>query len=1450
MSRQRQIKPVTGDETFRSHLAPVAITLPRRLCESELRRLPVARTAFCYYAKMRTITSDGGQEETVSVRRSESADAEGIDSLISPSALAVFGRVNVIQLLEKANLAVTLANEKDDILAHAAFFDHPTGGLVDQAHWEPFLHEHFIVENCTPLNTLFLHLFVAQPDFATASVKEIMRAAFNAVAELEHVLLLRPNVDHIEPALDALFEPLQRLTDPGPQCAVLICHRAEHCPRLHIRPARVDDHDDVMHLFEHQTKLSSVISQPYFLVEVIEAQNEVNHAAVCEIAGVTVGFISVSADVDLKELRDSFDLSGVSGLYKPGADKEELRRTQSSASQQQEETQETGGGGSSDKPSAFSIEFFIIDKNYEMRSADFIPYVFKLFPDLDVCMITVPTVSPEFPLLQSFLRVPARPFSLLLRELYVFHRDGLRPVDVRPAVAADRPAVTALVEGLRRQEALLQDLDWYNRSRCGPDSVPLQAFVAQVDSRVVGVLIIRDEQDVEYLRAHYNLENFIYFSHHSYEEHARIRHFVLLPSFQHFTRHLFQEVLRLAHRSCLHHRLYPPGRSQENSCVHHLDWVLSCAVPVRPRRQIIYPLEELGINAPSRRITEDQAPFALSLLSRKLTMEPKVTVNARIVVVGASDTGLSFLEVLCCCPHLRFTNLTLISTHGLPGDHDHEDVGFLSTSHAYSSRDLAQLPLHSCVSVVTGKMVGINRKSKHVRVSGGQKVPYDHLILCTGLQYQVPCPSSVDLNQPVTNHQLQLPSAHRRFTGPVPSNLLTLNDLHDCMAARRWLCSNFVELEGNAIVYGNNIDVYTAVEALLGLGIGGARIHLVLTPPEPGASCFGDPAVQKAVVTALEKAQVRVHHGCLLAHMNNGEHPDPLTSVSFTTDQEPLHLQCAVFINLSNRGVDRDVFRSINGSHLAFDSRLVIDATFQTSDPAVRGAGPLTKFSRCYHADEWSHAHFNSKEVGQELAAAMLPLFDPTLEQPDEETQREVDRLVPLYRGAKIQGGKLPGGLNYLHVTKPSATVLTGPAVKPLKDGGIMTGRVETGNYFCLHLDDFELVETLTCLSLKPLPVSNYLMLYGKPQQLLGQLSTRYHQGLVHDLYSFFRQSSCLAVYHDRFSDFEQELQQITASRSKDGAWRQRQQQKPAEDGEDTLDTQTAAAVRSSAVKFLSYNRNLLPMFSCPVKSQKPWCPERTTSTSTSTSSSTEPAHICPTDSSACVLVAPTSCDLCKDDDTIKHREKTSNKGSLSCWSLVSHSLVLDSGLFTVITVSLHRDTTEASEHFCLVCVTVSNRGQRSAAGQHTKHFCISKTFLKVHPTHPPTHPTSSSSSSSSSKQIKRTWCEEKAAAAAVRLSESRTHEQFDSSLKLKRLNRHKKVTGQRKSYYITSINVEETPRCRHMTVVTLSRRKPDVGSCEAAADLFLCLFPAAAAAAVFLLHVTRLVIRHESNTT
>lgn len=114
-----------------------------------------------------------------------------------------------------------------------------------------------------------------------------------------------------------------------------------------------------------------------------------------------------------------------------------------------------------------------------------------------------------------------------------------------------------------------------------------------------------------------------------------------------------------------------------------------------------------------------------------------------------------------------------------------------------------------------------------------------------------------------------------------------------------------------------------------------------------------------------------------------------------------------VLLNLSNRGVDRDAFRSINDSFLVFDSRLVVDASFCTNDPVIFGAGPLTKFSCGYHADHWSHAHFSSRQVGQELAAALLPMFDPTLEAPEEPSGLMEERLVPLYQQPKIQGLKV-----------------------------------------------------------------------------------------------------------------------------------------------------------------------------------------------------------------------------------------------------------------------------------------------------------------------------------------------------------------------------------------------------------------------------------------------------------
>ena len=47
------------------------------------------------------------------------------------------------------------------------------------------------------------------------------------------------------------------------------------------------------------------------------------------------------------------------------------------------------------------------------------------------------------------------------------------------------------------------------------------------------------------------------------------------------------------------------------------------------------------------------------------------------------------------------------------------------------------------------------------------------------------------------------------------------------------------------------------------------------------------------------------------------------------------------------------MFKAVNDAYLVFDRRLVVDKGFQTNDPCIFAAGPVTKFSRKYYAEDW-----------------------------------------------------------------------------------------------------------------------------------------------------------------------------------------------------------------------------------------------------------------------------------------------------------------------------------------------------------------------------------------------------------------------------------------------------------------------------------------------------------------
>lgn len=134
-------------------------------------------------------------------------------------------------------------------------------------------------------------------------------------------------------------------------------------------------------------------------------------------------------------------------------------------------------------------------------------------------------------------------------------------------------------------------------------------------------------------------------------------------------------------------------------------------------------------------LDEEEPPFALCFSTKRLLSEPKIIKNSRIVVVGASDTGISFVEALLSISYLQFSNITLISPGGLPHHHVPDKKGNLKAySTSYTFEELKKLMLESRLQVIDSRMTDIDRSDKNVILHDRRVIPYDTLILTMGIQ--------------------------------------------------------------------------------------------------------------------------------------------------------------------------------------------------------------------------------------------------------------------------------------------------------------------------------------------------------------------------------------------------------------------------------------------------------------------------------------------------------------------------------------------------------------------------------------------------------------------------------------------------------------------------------------------------------------------------------------------
>lgn len=74
---------------------------------------------------------------------------------------------------------------------------------------------------------------------------------------------------------------------------------------------------------------------------------------------------------------------------------------------------------------------------------------------------------------------------------------------------------------------------------------------------------------------------------------------------------------------------------------------------------------------------QEGAVFSLSMIAKKNLNFIKESNNTRIVVVGGSDTGISFIESLLTIKNVTFTNIMLLCPGGLITMHVNSQKQFL-----------------------------------------------------------------------------------------------------------------------------------------------------------------------------------------------------------------------------------------------------------------------------------------------------------------------------------------------------------------------------------------------------------------------------------------------------------------------------------------------------------------------------------------------------------------------------------------------------------------------------------------------------------------------------------------------------------------------------------------------------------------------------------------------------
>lgn len=798
---------------------------------------------------------------------------------------------------------------------------------------------------------------------------------------------------------------------------------------------------------------------------------------------------------------------------------------------------------------AFCLVLYCIDEAFDSFGIEFLETAFEQFPEREYMIITQPHTCPENSLMSFFTLVDKKPSNTFSHVLYIMHRDCLmyKNLKVQRATERDLDKADYLLSTQNHPEELSEKI----KKSIEILENPLATFAVHCNNDLVGLFVMTKDINIKYYQSHFDIEEFIIIKEHPREAHTRLCYSLLNPIFLKCQRLIIKDILRLMNKTCMYfeindmtviptvfHELF---YARVRKFPHFLNkpWDHEKAVDEEPDG---LPNQD-GIERRYR--DEKESCFGLCFITKKLLSEPKIIVSHRIVVVGASDTGLSFIESLLSNMYLRFTNIYLLAPGGLPYYHmKSDDENMRASSTSYLLPELVRLMLESRVTVIDARLVEVEREDKRIKLNDDTMIKYDILVLTMGLNDSI----------------LQQIGRVSRGIAPVPENKIYLDGImsiddpylyqHFRPNGNLMAILNHRKQPGTTVVYGFTLHVFCFVQGLIHKGISPTRIKIVIPPlefeEEEGVDpLFGgdenvlanhpafenDEIIEEKVFTSLRQMGVQIFKNFKLKNVNTDE-KNNLNSLVFYNSEEEKTIMCKILVTAGRVDVDHEVFYAIHNNGLVFNGRVIVNNQFLTTDSNIYAAGSLCEFSqqfkhlspgRCLRMDR-----YNGREIGVKLSRSVLGMIEiDSLKGLFEDTKDEMHYFY-MPRG---KGGVLPGGFFYYFIQAPKYADPKEIRNKPKNRPDVISDTLKidangasTGHYIKFTFSNIGLVESVTYLSKEPIEVPSLWRFVGLSETYLNKLSERFNSKLLPDVAEFLSENWAIAVYHDKFAEFSNDI--------------------------------------------------------------------------------------------------------------------------------------------------------------------------------------------------------------------------------------------------------------------------------------------------------------------------------------